>query len=208
HAMGRGLIKHPNFQMASGEMSEEEFIAFLRDALERAVEVSRPGALHYIVMDWRHIAELVTAAKPAYTEMKNLVVWNKTNGGQGALYRSQHELIAVFKVGDAPHVNNVELGIHGRNRSNVWTYAGVNTFKAGRTEELGAHPTVKPVSLIADAMRDVTKRGAVVLDLFGGSGTTLIAAERTGRRARLIEIEPRYVDVTVRRFEALTPPPP
>jgi len=204
HVMVRGLVKHPDFQMAAGEMSEDEFIAFLRTVLERAVEVSRPGALHYVAMDWRHIAELITAAKPIYGEMKNLVVWAKTNWGLGSLYRSQHELIALFKVADAPHVNNVELGVHGRSRSNVWHYAGANVLKANRSAELAAHPTVKPVALVADAIRDVTKRNAVVLDLFGGSGTTLIAAERTGRRARLIEIEPRYVDVTIRRFEALT----
>ena len=204
HVMGRGQVKHPDFAMASGEMSEAEFVAFLRASLERAVEVSRDGALHYVAMDWRHLAELVAAAKPIYSEMKNLCVWAKTNGGQGSLYRSQHELIAVFKVADAPHVNNVELGRHGRNRSNVWHYAGVNTFKTGRAEELAAHPTVKPVALVADAIRDVIRRGGVVLDLFGGSGTTLIAAERTGRRARLVELEPRYVDVTIQRFEALT----
>ena len=128
----------------------------------------------------------------------------KTNGGQGSLYRSQHELVAVFKVGEAEHVNNVELGRHGRNRSNVWHYAGVNSFKPGRLEELAAHPTVKPVALVADAIKDVTCRNAIVFDPCGGSGTTMIAAERTGRRARLIEIEPRYVDVTVRRYQALT----
>ena len=204
HVMGRGRVKHPDFAMASGEMSEAEFIAFLRSSLEPAVEVSREGALHYVAMDWRHIAELIAAVKPIYSEMKNLCVWSKNNGGQGSLYRSQHELIAVFKVADAPHVNNVELGRHGRNRSNVWHYAGVNTFKTGRADELASHPTVKPTALVADAIRDVTRRNAVVLDPFGGSGTTLIAAERTGRRARLVELEPRYVDVSVRRFEALT----
>jgi DNA modification methylase len=155
-------------------------------------------------MDWRHIGELIEAGKPIYSDLKNICVWAKSNGGQGSLYRSQHEMIAVFKVGSAEHINNVELGRHGRNRSNVWHYAGVNTFKAGRHEELISHPTVKPLALVADAIKDVTRRNAIILDLFGGSGTTLIAAERTGRRARLIEIEPRYVDVTIQRFQTLT----
>lgn len=204
HVMGNGRTMHPDFAMAFGEMSEEQFTSFLRDLLKNTVDVSRDGALHYVCMDWRHIANLIEAGKPIYSELKNLCVWAKTNGGQGSLYRSQHELVAVFKVGEAEHVNNVELGRHGRNRSNVWHYAGVNSFKPGRLEELAAHPTVKPVALVADAIKDVTCRNAIVFDPCGGSGTTMIAAERTGRRARLIEIEPRYVDVTVRRYQALT----
>jgi DNA modification methylase len=190
--------------MASGEMSEAEFTGFLRRVLGNAAELSRDGAMHFICMDWRHIAELIAAGKPIYSELKNLCVWAKNNGGQGSLYRSQHELIAVFKVGRGEHVNNVDLGRHGRNRSNVWHYAGVNTFKSERAAELASHPTVKPVALIADAIKDVSKRNGVVLDVFGGSGSTLIACERTGRRGRLIEIEPRYVDVTIRRFEEQT----
>lgn len=204
HVMGNGRVKHPEFAMASGEMSSSEFTGFLRQVLDAAKSVSRDGALHYVCMDWRHIGELIEAGKPVYSSLKNICVWAKNNGGQGSLYRSQHELVAVFKVGDDEHVNNVELGRHGRNRSNVWHYAGVNTFKAGRDEELATHPTVKPVALVADAIKDVTRRNAIVLDLFGGSGTTLIACERIGRRARLIEIEPRYVDVSVRRFQMLT----
>lgn len=204
HARGRGKRRHAEFAMASGEMSEAEFVAFLRRVLGNAAARSRDGALHYVCMDWRHLGELLTAGRTVYSELKNLVVWVKSNGGQGSLYRSQHELIALFKVGDGEHVNNVELGRFGRNRSNVWHYAGVNSFKAGRQEELEAHPTVKPVALVADAIKDVTRRGAIVLDLFGGSGTTLIAAERTGRRARLLEIAPRYVDVTIARFEKIT----
>lgn len=204
HVMGNGRVKHPEFAMASGEMSSPEFTGFLRQVLDAAKSVSRDGALHYVCMDWRHIGELIEAGKLVYSSLKNICVWAKNNGGQGTLYRSQHELVAVFKVGDDEHVNNVELGRHGRNRSNVWHYAGVNTFKAGRDEELAAHPTVKPVALVADAIKDVTRRNAIVLDLFGGSGTTLIACERTGRRGRLIEIEPRYVDVSVQRFQALT----
>lgn len=203
HVMGRGSVTHDEFAMASGEMSEGEFAEFLTSVLQNAVDVSQPQALHFVVMDWRHIDTLFQVGRKIYSEVKNLIVWAKTNGGQGSLYRSQHELIALFKVGDAEHVNNVELGRFGRNRSNVWNYAGANGFKADRMKELEAHPTVKPVALVADAIKDVTKRNAVVLDLFGGSGTTLIAAERTGRRGRLIEIEPKYVDATVRRFERL-----
>jgi DNA modification methylase len=154
-------------------------------------------------MDWRHLGELLQAGRVVFSELKNLVVWSKTNGGMGSLYRSAHELIGVFKVGDGEHVNNVELGKFGRNRTNVWSYPGVNTFKAERMEELSSHPTVKPVALVADAVKDVTRRGEIILDLFGGSGTTLIAAERTGRQARLLELEPRYVDVTIQRFEKL-----
>jgi DNA modification methylase len=204
HVMGNGRVTHPDFAMASGEMSDKEYTAFLRQVLGNAASVSHSGALHYVCMDWRHIGNLVEAGKSIYSELKNLCVWVKSNGGQGSLYRSQHELIAVFKVGDEAHVNNVELGRFGRNRSNVWHYAGVNGFKAGRNEELASHPTVKPVALVADAIKDVTRRGDVVLDLFGGSGTTLIAAERTGRQALLMEIEPRYVDVTIQRYQALT----
>jgi DNA modification methylase len=204
HVLGKGRHRHAEFAMASGEMSEGEFTAFLQQVLGNAAAASRNGALHFVCMDWRHLGELLAAGKSAYSEMKNLCVWAKTNGGQGSLYRSQHELVAVFKVGDGEHVNNVELGRFGRNRSNVWHYAGVNSFKAGRQEELEAHPTVKPVALVTDAIKDVTRRGAIVLDVFGGSGTTLIAAERTGRRARLLEIEPRYVDVTIARFEQVT----
>jgi DNA modification methylase len=204
HARGRGQRRHREFAMASGEMSGPEFMTFLQAALSHAAACSRDGALHYWCMDWRHLRELLTTSALIYTEMKNLIVWVKSNGGQGRLYRSQHELIGVFKVGDGEHVNNVELGRFGRNRSSVWHYAGVNSFKAGRRDELDWHPTVKPVSLVADALKDVTRRGDVVLDPFGGSGTSLIAAERTGRKARLIEIDPSYVDVAIARFEKLT----
>lgn len=204
HVLGHGRVMHPEFSMASGEMSDEEFLLFLQTTLRNAVDLSRPGALSFVCMDWRHIDLLLQVGKSIYDELKNIIVWAKTNGGQGSLYRSQHELIALFKVGKDEHVNNVELGRYGRNRSNVWHYAGINAFKADRAEELASHPTVKPVALVVDAIKDVTKRNAIVLDLFGGSGTTLIAAERTGRRARLLEIEPRYADVTIRRYERLT----
>jgi DNA modification methylase len=204
HVVGNGKRRHPEFAMASGEMSEAEFTAFLKEVMGQAAAVSKNGALHFWCMDWRHIGELLAAGKSTIGEMKNLCVWVKANWGLGTLYRSQHELVAVFKAGDGEHVNNVELGRFGRTRSNVWEYAGVTGFKAGRDEELAIHPTVKPVALVADAIKDVTARGAIVLDLFGGSGTTLVAAERTGRRARLLEIEPRYVDATIARFERIT----
>jgi DNA modification methylase len=204
HARSRSRKLHTDFVMASGEMSEQQFTAFLHQILKNAASYSHNGTLHYVCIDWRHIGELLTAGRTVYGSPKNVIVWVKNNGGQGSLYRSQHELIGLFKVGDGEHVNNIELGRFGRNRSNVWTYAGVNTFKAGRQLELDIHPTVKPVALVADAIKDVTGRNAIVLDPFGGSGTTVIAAERTCRRARLIEIDPRYVDATITRFEHLT----
>ena len=164
--------------MASGEMSGSEFTAFLEEALGNAAGVSRDGSVHFVCMDWRHIRELIEAGREVYGEMLNLVVWEKTNAGQGTFYRSAHELVGVFRVGEAKHLNNVELGRHGRSRSNVWHYAGVNTFRAGRMEELSTHPTVKPAAMVSDAIKDCTKRGDVVLDTFAGSGTTILASER------------------------------
>ncbi len=202
--VGRGRVKHGEFAMASGEMSRSEFIAFLEETLGAAAGVSRDGAVHYVCMDWRHIGELVDAGHEVYGDMLNLVVWAKSNAGQGSFYRSQHELIGVFRVGEAQHLNNVELGRHGRSRSNVWHYAGVNTFKSGRMDELGAHPTVKPVAMVADALKDCTRRDDVVLDTFSGAGTTILAAERVGRRAYALELEPQYVDVAIRRWQAFT----
>ena len=155
-------------------------------------------------MDWKNLGELVEAGEPTYDAQVNLVVWVKSNAGQGSFYRSQHELIGVFQVGEEPHLNNVELGRHGRSRSNVWRYAGVNSFRAGRMDELRAHPTAKPVAMVADAMKDCTRRREIVLDTFCGSGTTLIAAERVGRRAYALELDPRYVDVTIRRWQSFT----
>jgi DNA modification methylase len=172
--------------------------------LSLAAKRSVNGAIHFVFMDWRHLGELLAAGSTVYSELKNVVVWVKTNAGQGSFYRSQHELIFVFKKGDGPHINNFKLGQHGRNRSNVWTYAGVNTFRAGRMDDLGVHPTVKPVALVADAMRDCSRRGDIVLDLFMGSGTTIMAAERVGRRGYGLEIDPLYVDVAVRRWQAYT----
>ena len=162
------------------------------------------GSIHYICNDWRHIDELSAAAKKVYSGFKNLVVWVKTNAGQGTFYRSQHELIFVFKNGEAPHVNNFELGQHGRNRSNVWSYPGVNTFRVGRLDDLSVHPTPKPVAMIADAMRDCSRRGDIVLDPFMGSGSTILAAERVGRRAFGLEIDPLYVDAAIRRWQNFT----
>jgi DNA modification methylase len=202
--VGRGRVKHREFAMASGEMSSESFVQFLVETLGNAEAHSRAGAVHYVCMDWRHLGELLAAGRQTYGEMMNLVVWAKSNAGQGSFYRSQHELIGVFRVGDAPHLNNIELGRHGRSRSNVWNYPGVNSFKAGRMDELKLHPTVKPVALVADAMKDVTRRGDAVLDTFCGSGTTILAAERVGRVARGLELDPRYVDVAIRRWQSFT----
>ena len=152
--IGRGRVKHAEFAMASGELDREDFVSFLRITLAEAAAVSRDGAVHFVAMDWRHIGDLIEAGQIVYGEMLNLIAWVKTNAGQGSFYRSRHELIGVFKVGAEPHLNNVELGRHGRSRSNVWHYAGVNTFRAGRLDELKSHPTVKPVALVADAMRE------------------------------------------------------
>jgi DNA modification methylase len=201
---GRGRIKHANFAQGAGEMSRSEFIDFLRIALSLAAKHSVNGAIHFVFIDWRHIHQLLEAGSAVYSELKNIVVWAKTNAGQGSFYRSQHELVCVYRSGDGPHINNIELGRHGRNRSNVWTYPGVNTFRAGRLDDLVMHPTVKPVALVADAMRDCSRRGDIVFDPFLGSGTTIIAAERVGRRGFGLEIDPVYVDVVVRRWQAYT----
>jgi ParB-like chromosome segregation protein Spo0J len=201
---GRGRVCHGNFAFASGEMSSMQFREFLKCTLGNGIAVSAPGSVHFVCMDWRHIAELVSVGSALYGAMLNLVVWTKTNAGQGSFYRSQHELIGVFRIGDDPHRNNVELGRFGRNRSNVWAYAGVNSFGRDRMQTLAAHPTVKPVALVADALLDCTARGDLVLDQFLGSGTTLLAAEKVGRFARGIEYEPRYVDVAIERWQALT----
>jgi DNA modification methylase len=202
--VGRGKIKHREFSSASGEMSPAQFIDFLTKWMKLAARFSEDGSIHYVCIDWRHLTEMLAAGNEVFSALKNVVVWNKTNAGQGSFYRSQHELILVFKNGDGPHQNNVELGKHGRNRSNVWTYPGVNTFRANRMNELSLHPTVKPVALVADAMRDCSRRGDIILDPFMGSGTTILAAERVGRRAYGLEIDPLYIDVAVRRWQSLT----
>lgn len=204
HVSGLGKTHHREFAMASGEMSEAEFTRFLTVVFRNMAAASMDGSLHFICMDWRHLLELLRAGRIAYSEYKNLCVWAKTNGGMGTLYRSQHELVAVFKSGSAPHINNVELGRHGRNRTNLWTYAGLNSFHTNRDEHLAMHPTVKPLQMVADAILDCSDRRAIILDPFAGSGTTLLAAHQTGRRCYAIELDPRYVDVALRRLRSAT----
>lgn len=204
HVGGLGNVQHAEFAMASGEMSEDEFIAFLTTALGHLSDCCVDGALLYICMDWRHLWELLNAGRNVNLSQINLCIWNKDNGGMGSMYRSKHELVSVFKVGNDSHINNIELGRYGRYRTNVWDYPGVNTFRKGRMEELQLHPTVKPISLVEDVILDASQRGEIVLDCFGGAGTTLLAAERVGRKARVIELEPHYVDITLRRWEQAT----
>lgn len=204
HICGMGSVKHREFAMASGEMSKAEFTDFLGDVLINLARVSSDGSIHFVCMDWRHIGELLEAGEKAYVELKNLVVWNKDNGGMGTFYRSKHELVFVFKNGTAAHINNFGLGEKGRYRTNVWDYAGVNSLKKGRDEELAMHPTVKPVAMVADAIRDCSSRSGSILDVFSGSGATIIAAERTGRRCYAMELDPLYVDVAIRRWQAET----
>lgn len=204
HVTGLGRVCHREFAMASGEMSQAEFTKFLTTVLSNLAAVSTDGSVHYVCMDWRHLQEVLAAGATAYTELKNLCVWNKDNGGMGTFYRSKHELVFVFKKGAAAHINNFGLGEKGRYRTNVWDYAGANTLRPSRMAELAMHPTVKPVALVADAIKDCSKRSGIVLDAFGGSGTTLIAAEQTGRHGYLLELDPAYVDVTIRRWQAKT----
>ena len=203
HARGLGRLRHREFAMASGEMSEPEYIQFLKSAAGLLARFSQDGSIHFVCMDWRHLFALLSAVG-GILELKNLCVWCKSNGGMGSLYRSQHELVAVFKNGRAPHINNIELGKRGRYRTNVWHYAGVNSFRAGRARDLEAHPTVKPIKLVADAILDCSKVNGIVLDPFAGSGTTILACERSQRRAAAIEIDPHYVDTAIRRFEKMT----
>jgi len=206
HAMGLGAIQHKNFQMASGEMTESEFTDFLAQVMRRCALHSVAGSLHYVFMDWRHLSEILTAGNQVYSELKNVCVWVKDNGGMGSLYRSQHEFVFVFKNGKESHRNNIQLGQYGRYRTNVWSYAGVNSFSRSTDEGnlLELHPTVKPVALLADAIMDCTSRRDIVLDPFLGSGTTVIAAERTGRVCYGIELDAQYVDTIVRRWQAFT----
>jgi DNA modification methylase len=204
HVCGLGRIRHREFAMGAGEMSREAFTTFLQLTLGHAAAFCRDGAIAFVCMDWRHMAELLAAGEAVFSELKNVCVWNKTNGGMGSFYRSKHELVFVFKVGSAAHTNTFGLGDTGRYRTNVWDYAGVNSLRSARAEELAIHPTVKPVALVAEAIKDCSRRGGIVLDLFGGSGTTLIAAEKTGRLARLVEFDPAYCDQILRRFERVT----
>lgn len=204
HVSGKGQHTHPEFDQASGEMSRDEFTAFLTGSLKAMAEVSSDGSLSYVCMDWRHLGELLEAGGAVYDAHKNICVWAKTNAGMGSLYRSRHEMVCVFKKGRAPHINNVQLGRFGRSRSNVWTYAGVNSFGSNRDADLADHPTVKPLPMVRDAILDVTHIGDIVIDGFLGSGTTLLAADACDRIVRGIEIDPYYVDVILRRYEART----
>jgi len=205
HVSGNGRITHREFAMASGEMSEAEFSDFLHQTFQRIIAYCRDGAMIYSFMDWRHMAEILAAGRAANLDLLNLCVWAKTNGGMGSLYRSRHELVFVFKSGHDPHTNNIQLGRFGRNRSNVWNYPGANSFARNSSKkQMDSHPTVKPIALVADAMLDCTKRNDIVIDPYLGSGTTILAAERTGRRCHGIEIDGRYADTAVRRWEQLT----
>jgi DNA modification methylase len=202
HVSGNGKVRHREFAMASGEMSPPEFTTFLRSVFRNCVRFSQNGSIHYQCMDWRHAREILDAADGVYSMFKQLIVWAKTNGSQGAFYRSQHELVFVFKSGTAKHTNTFGLGEGGRYRTNVVQYAGANTFRKGRTRDLADHSTVKPVALVADFLLDCSHRNDLVLDPFSGSGTSLIAAHKTGRRGAAIEIDPLYVDTSIRRLEA------
>lgn len=204
HVSGLGEVRHREFAFASGEMSASQFTTFLAETLGHAARASRDGAIAFICMDWRHMGELLQAGGEVFSELKNLIVWNKTNGGMGSFYRSKHELIFVWKVGTAAHTNSFGLGDTGRYRTNVWDYPGISSMSATRADELAMHPTVKPVALVADAIRDCSKRAEIILDPFAGSGTTLIAAQKVGRVARLIEYDPLYCDTIVRRWQRYT----
>lgn len=201
---GLGKNKHGEFVQASGEMSDAEFSEFLSQATELMVKHSLDGSVHHLFMDWRGIALLVGAGLQHYDALINICVWAKSNGGMGSLYRSQHEMIAVFKSGKSRHINNVMLGKHGRNRTNVWNCPGVNAFGKNRDALLAMHPTVKPVTLITDAIKDCSKHKDIILDPFAGSGTVFLAAERCGRVAYGIELDPRYVDVALQRYKDVT----
>jgi DNA modification methylase len=203
HATGNGVVHHREFAMASGEMSEAEFLSFLSNSLRLLTKFSANNSVHYICIDWRHLSAMLAAGRQNYDEFLNLCVWAKNQGGMGSFYRSQHELVLVFRKGNGPHRNNIQLGQFGRNRTNVWQYPGVQTLSKQSDEGnlLALHPTVKPIGLVADAILDCTARGEIVLDAFMGSGTTLMAAERVGRICCGIEIDPLYVDVAIRRWQ-------
>ncbi len=204
HVGGLGAVKHREFPMASGEMNKADYTVFLGKAFEQLVAFTTDGAIHFVCMDWRHVQEVMTAGMAVYSELKNICVWRKTNAGMGSFYRSQHEFVFVFKSGNGLHINNIELGAHGRSRTNVWDYQGINSFGRERDALLASHPTVKPVALVADAIQDCSKRRDIVLDPFAGSGTTVIAAEKTKRCAAAIELDPVYVDIIVRRWQVFT----
>jgi DNA modification methylase len=204
HASGKGKVRHREFAQGSGELSREEFIRFLTESCTHLKNYSKNGAIHFVCMDWKHLDDLLTAGRDVYTELKNIVAWVKSTAGMGSLYRSQHELICVFKSGTGRHINNIELGKNGRHRTNVWEYDSAGTQARKGNNVLELHPTVKPVQLVMDALLDCSNRGDIVLDSFLGSGTTLLAAERTGRVCRGIELDPLYVDTAIRRWQNLT----
>jgi len=204
HVSGKGRTRHKEFAMASGELSPTEFENLLQIWFINISTSCRDGAIAFACMDWGHVAEATRAGKRAFSELKNMIVWAKTNAGMGSFYRSQYELILAFKVGRGSHINNFGLGETGRHRSNLWTYAGANSFGVDREASLAMHPTVKPVALVADAIRDCSHRGNIVLDPFLGSGTTIIAAEKTGRHSRGLELDPVYIDVAVKRWQDYT----
>jgi len=204
HVGGRGKTKHPEFAFASGEMSDQEFERFLHESMAVMAKHAEDGTLLYLFMDWRHIETLLSVGRELGLSLKNICVWNKTTPGQGSFYRSAHELVAVFAKPGGASSNNVQLGRFGRNRTNVWTYPGVNTFRTEKGDDLALHPTVKPVAMIAEAIKDASKRGEIVLDPFLGSGTTLLAAEKVGRRCHGVEYQPGYVDIAVRRWQLMT----
>ena len=201
HVGGLGNVRHREFTMASGEMSPAQFMRFLATVFALLGRHSRRGSIHYICCSWHHLHEFLAAGYEAYSAFKNLCVWNKDNAGMGSFYRSKHELVLVFQSGVGRFQNNVRLGAEGRYRTNVWDYPGQNSFRKGRMDELAMHPTVKPLALVADAIRDCSKRNDLVLDPFSGSGTTILAAHRTGRIAAAMEIDPAYVDVAIKRWQ-------
>jgi len=201
---GKGRHRHREFVQGAGELSTDEYFTLLRDSLLVLKECCVPTALVYACIDWRHVMEMTVAGRACDMPLYTICVWTKTNGGMGGIYRNAHELVCVFRAGTETPLDNVELGRHGRNRTNVWSYPGMSSFGKERDQLLGSHPTVKPVAMIADVFRDVTRRGDIVLDTFLGSGSTLMAAQETGRICCGVELDPLYVDVTIRRWQNAT----
>lgn len=203
HVSGLGKVRHREFAMASGEMTPDQFKNFLAQVFLNLSKYSGNGSIHYHCIDWRHARDMIEASAVGYSELKNICVWSKSNGGMGSLYRSAHEFVLVLKNGKDPHINNIELGKHGRFRTNVWNYPGANSFGATRDDDLAMHPTVKPVAMVYDAILDCSNRGDIVLDPFAGSGTTLVAAHKAKRRGFGIELDPLYCDVIAKRMQTL-----
>ena len=196
--------EHREFVMASGEMTDAQFLKFNQKWMDAVLPHLMDGGILGTFIDWRGLPIAHAAATALGLTPLNLVVWTKTNAGMGSLYRSQHELLPLFKKGDAPHVNNISLGKRGRHRTNVWTYPGASSLGSDARKGLQDHPTVKPTPMLQDALIDLTNRGDIILDPFLGSGSTLIAAENTGRECRGVELDPLYVDVIIRRYETAT----